>query len=284
MFGYLHPRLKNAPRELRTQYRSLYCGLCHSLKKNYGYTGVACLNYEVVFILMLIMSVEEEEKTIFHGSCCITPLVRVPFVDYLAADVSAVSAIAMLCSSYEIKDNVGDSGALRWRVADWIISKRAAKARGELSSFEKNIEAKVMRFYSCEQDPRVLLPEITKACGDVIESAVEPLLMYVDGPLAASISRIANEIGQWIYIVDACDDYAKDKESGNYNPLHSLNDGKLVRDMISALQASVSELVHALPMRQFKELVTYCVDQCLPYNSGRVLEKCERWINCEREV
>ena len=60
MLGYLHPKLKSSNSKLKEQYKALYCGLCHGLKKNYGYRGIACLNYEVTFLLLLIISASEK--------------------------------------------------------------------------------------------------------------------------------------------------------------------------------------------------------------------------------
>ena len=54
MFGYVlvnKPELKIKEFDL---YRSYYCGICHSLKKGYGFTGRMTLNYDMTFLAMLL--------------------------------------------------------------------------------------------------------------------------------------------------------------------------------------------------------------------------------------
>ena len=123
MLGYLHPKLKSSNSKLKEQYKALYCGLCHGLKKNYGYRGIACLNYEVTFLLLLIISASEKESVIFHGSCCLTPFVRVPFIDYLSREVKTSADISILVSGFEIKDNINDGGVFIWKIFDRLLNK-----------------------------------------------------------------------------------------------------------------------------------------------------------------
>lgn len=276
MLGYLRPRLKKSSARIREQYRALYCGLCHSLKKHYGYRGIACLNYEVTFLLLLIISASERESEIFHGSCCLTPFVRVPFIDYLNREVKTAADISVVVSGFEIKDNVNDGEAFIWRMFDRLLNKLNEKAVNEISEFEKQIKARLNIFYELEKSEAFELDEIFGACGNIVESFAGPLLSAVDGPIAEIISKIANYIGQWIYLMDACDDYQKDISTGNYNPLRYTNDYQIVYDKVIDLQAHIDELVSVLPLNKYGELLQYFSGVCIPENSNKILEKYER--------
>lgn len=276
MLGYLRPKLNNLNPRIKEQYRALYCGLCHSLKKNYGYRGVACLNYEVTFLLLLIISASEEESVIFHGSCCLTPFVRVPFIDYLNSEVRTAADISIVVSSFEVKDNVNDGGSFIWKVFDRFLNKLNEKAVNEISEFEKIIKIKLNAFYNLEKSETANLDVMLGACGDIVEGFVGPLLSAVDGPIAEIISRIANYIGQWIYLMDACDDYHKDISTGNYNPLLSISDYQIVRNKMIELQTRINELVSVLPINEYGELLQYFSGVCIPEKSNIMLEKYER--------
>ena len=113
------------------------------------------------------------------------------------------------------------------------------------------------------------------ACGNITESIIEPLLMYVDSPVAETISQIANKIGQWIYLLDACDDYGKDKKKNNYNPLNNLEKCETVSRLVMPLEESIIKLVSLLPMTQYEELVSYIVNETLPHTSTMILKKFE---------
>lgn len=276
MLGYLRPKLKNSDSRVKEQYRALYCGLCHSLKKNYGYRGVACLNYEVTFLLLLIISASEVEREIFHGSCCLTPFVRVPFIDYLNSEVRTAANISIVVSSFEVKDNVNDGGSFIWKVFDRLLNKLNEKAVNEISEFEKLIKTKLNSFYYLEKSETTNLDVMLGACGDIVEGVVGLLLSAVDGPIAEIISRTANYIGQWIYLMDACDDYHKDISTDNYNPLQYISDYQIVHNKMIELQTRIDELVSALPINNFGEVLQYFSRVCIPEKSNIMLEKYER--------
>lgn len=276
MLGYLHPKLKSSNSKLKEQYKALYCGLCHGLKKNYGYRGIACLNYEVTFLLLLIISASEKESVIFHGSCCLTPFVRVPFIDYLSREVKTSADISILVSGFEIKDNINDGGAFIWKIFDRLLSKLDETATNEISEFEASIKNKLNTFYNLENNKSDNIDDILCACGDIVEKFVEPLLPAVDGPVAEIISMIANYIGQWIYLVDACDDLQKDISTDNFNPLRHLYDYRIVRDKMLGLQLHIRELISRLPLNEYGELLHYFSEVCIPEKSSRILEKYER--------
>lgn len=276
MLGYLHPKLKSSNSKLKEQYKALYCGLCHGLKKNYGYRGIACLNYEVTFLLLLIISASEKESVIFHGSCCLTPFVRVPFIDYLSREVKTSADISILVSGFEIKDNINDGGVFIWKIFDRLLNKLNETATNEISEFEASIKNKLNTFYNLENNESDNIDDILCACGDIVEKFVEPLLPAVDGPVAEIISMIANYIGQWIYLVDACDDLQKDISTDNYNPLWHLSGYRIVRDKMVRLQLHIRELISRLPLNEYGELLHYFSDVCIPEKSSRILEKYER--------
>ena len=273
MLGYLRPNLKKSDPKIKEQYRALYCGLCHCLKKYYGCRGVACLNYEVTFLLLLIVSVRESESEIFHGSCCLTPFVRVPFVDYLNTDVKTAADVSIIVSGFEIKDNVNDGGVFIWKIFDRLMNKLNEKASGELSEFERQIKSKLVRFYELERSGQGTPDEMLSACGDIVESITCPMLASVDGPVAEIISKIANTAGQWIYLADACDDYQKDIKTNNYNPLQNIDDYQIIQDKMTELQKRISDLISLLPLNEYGELLKYFSEVCIPQRSSRILEK-----------
>lgn len=276
MLGYLHPKLKCSNPKLKEQYKALYCGLCHSLKKNYGYRGIACLNYEVTFLLLLIISASEKESVIFHGSCCLTPFVRVPFIDYLSREVKTSADISILVSGFEIKDNINDGGVFVWKIFDRLLNKLNETATNEISEFEASIKNKLNTFYHLEKKGSDDIDEILCSCGDIVEKFVEPLLPAVEGPVAEIISKIANYIGQWIYLVDACDDLQKDISTDSFNPLRHLSDYRIVRDKMAGLVLHIRELISRLPLNEYGELLHYFSEVCIPEKSSRILEKYER--------
>ena len=74
------------------------------------------------------------------------------------------------------------------------------------------------------------------------------LLSYeFEGEKKLIAEKIGKRIGRWIYIVDAFDDYYKDKESGSYNPFVELYSGNSFTedDLLSISKMLEAELALA---------------------------------------
>ena len=74
MFGYV---LVNKP-ELKIRdfekYRSYYCGLCHALRERHGIRGQMTLNFDMVFLALLLCGLYEPHSTRMRQRCIAHPL------------------------------------------------------------------------------------------------------------------------------------------------------------------------------------------------------------------
>ena len=86
------------------------------------------------------------------------------------------------------------------------------------------------------------------APAEVFGDMMAGLLSYeFEGEKKLIAEKIGKRIGRWIYIVDAFDDYYKDKESGSYNPFVELYSGNPFTedDLISISKMLEAELALA---------------------------------------
>ena len=54
MFGYVRPASDRLTAEQQRYFEGAYCGLCHALGSRYGMSGRMILNYDLVFLAMLL--------------------------------------------------------------------------------------------------------------------------------------------------------------------------------------------------------------------------------------
>ena len=59
MFGYVLPRKDKLSEEDFARYRAAYCGLCRSLKRNYGFHARFLVNYDMTFLYFLLKGGEK---------------------------------------------------------------------------------------------------------------------------------------------------------------------------------------------------------------------------------
>ena len=49
MFGYVRPSVRDLPEEELDRFRAMYCGLCHTLSRQYGQAARFILNYDFTY-------------------------------------------------------------------------------------------------------------------------------------------------------------------------------------------------------------------------------------------
>src|SRR5574344_48638 len=80
MFGYVNiykPELKVKD---YTRYRAYYCGLCRTLKDEYGSLSRLSLSYDMTFLILLLSSVYEGEEFTDTIRCIAHPVDKRPII------------------------------------------------------------------------------------------------------------------------------------------------------------------------------------------------------------
>ena len=62
MFGYVLPSREKLTEEERAGFQSMYCGLCHTLRENYGFAASLILNYDLTYLAVLLSDGEVGES------------------------------------------------------------------------------------------------------------------------------------------------------------------------------------------------------------------------------
>ena len=255
MVGYLKPNFKKMSTENKRIYKSFYCGLCKSLKKYYGYLGITSLNYEITTFLILIKGLHCGTNKYFHGSCTISPFVPVSYVDYLNDDFAFAANISLLIASYEIKDNLIDDGGIKWKIINNIIQKKQTDCIFIKENYYKKMDAAVSDFYKKEKEKDCTIYELVSCCGNVVECLIAPLIFANASASNFMLLKLANLTGQWIYLIDACDDYMDDRKNFRFNPLFQISNLAEVKSILHNLENSIAIIIKQLPLENYKDIL-----------------------------
>ncbi len=276
MIGYVKPFLKELPRDLKKEYRAVYCGLCHTLNKIGGLVGTACLNYEATLFLVVLLAIQEEEPKVFHGSCSHTPLLHVPFVDYLSPIFVNAACVSIVAANLEVIDNLRDEKAFRWIVAERMLRRGTKRAEKELWNAKENISCSVQNYYVLEQKVFSSLDALLNASGKIFESMVAPILAAVEVPNEMELLLLANSLGKWVYLMDACDDWLEDKRREEFNAVSKLNSISSIRDIVEHTEDCVKSYVLQLPIKRYHKLIHLLLIDNLKKVSTDILKKLEK--------
>ena len=216
MFGYVRPLKSELKVGEYERFKSIYCGLCRTLREHCGLLTNASLSYDFVFLAMLLESGDgqetEELRCISHpfvkrSVCCTDEVLK------------ATADMSVILSRLKLKDNVNDRAFLESvpsRLGACAFLLPYNKARSRLPEYAQNAEKLLEELAVLENEGCQSLDETSDKFARITALAAE----YADGE---EKRRILNEllyhIGRWIYIIDAYDDLSEDAEEHSYNAL-----------------------------------------------------------------
>lgn len=217
MFGYVRAATGVLSPEADRQYRSVYCGLCRTLGQRYGHRAQCILNYDFVFLAMLL-SAPQGAGQCQDCTCPAKPWKKKPCRTGDPALEAAADA-SLILTWWKLRDSVRDG--------DWKerTAARAAcrglkgayeKAAALRPDFDRTARTCLEELHGLEQAGTPSLDRPADAFARLLQGAavqVEPAAR------ASAVGQILYHVGRWIYLVDAWDDLEEDRKTGSYNPL-----------------------------------------------------------------
>lgn len=212
MFGYVRFELPHLYIKDYTLYNAAYCGVCKGIKSSSGNLARFGLTYDMAFFSLILHNIKKIDLTITRQHCAEHPLFKKPMaeVDSLTDKIGALNTVFLY---YKCKDNVEDENKDKFKLKLFRGSyKRAVKKYPDLA---ETVE-KYMRLQS----------ETEKSGTDSVDRAADNYSVMI-GRLAQNFLgesatdytyKLFYNIGKWIYLVDAVDDYDKDLKKKCYNP------------------------------------------------------------------
>ena len=215
MFGYITPDNPYLFIKDETLYKALYCGLCKSIGKGCGQCARTALTYDMAFFSALVHNILGEDVKVEKRHCAIHWFKRRP--------IAAVDDITVLCgyvntllAYYKLLDDKTDGdkrAALRHLYKKGY--KRAKKAHPKLAG--------IVDYYTKAQS------EVEKRGSEIIDEAAESSALmtaeisdYILKDKATEDTHaLFYDLGKWVYLADALDDYDKDVKKKRYNVLYN---------------------------------------------------------------
>ena len=216
VFGYVRPappRLSDAENE---RFRSVYCALCHTLGRRYGFAARFLLNYD--FTLLAILLLPGEDAPCERRRCALHPCKGCQTL-CAAAALDTAADHSVILAWWQIQDHIADHGlfqGLLFRLAALFLRRAYRRARMAAPAFDAAVRR---RLYE--------LGERECECCASLDAAAEPFAALLAGISEAEpdetrrriLYQIFYHMGRWIYLIDAADDFKRDAKSGGYNPL-----------------------------------------------------------------
>lgn len=241
MFGYVVVDRSSLRFREYDYYKATYCGLCHAMGKCTGCLSRMTLSYDMTFFALVRESIEGVNVIYKSKRCPRHPLKKIQTVE-INPELEYSAYLSAILSTGKISDNISDEKGIRRALASvlkLLFSKMGREADINLPDLCDFVAQKLDELKKIEE---AVTPSID-APADVFGDMMAGMLAYgLEGEKKLIATNIGKRLGRWIYIVDAFDDYERDRKSGSYNPFVLLYNGK---DFSADDLESISKMLEA---------------------------------------
>ena len=248
MFGYVIADQHNLSEQELQRYKSCYCGLCRTIGHQYGSLQRCALNYDLVFLVLLLQSLYEPQETQLRHRCLLHPVHPRVVTD---SEITAYGAAMNIALTYYKQ------------LDDWQDEKKLT-AYAMTALFRRNL-ADLSRQYprQCREMTRCisLLGEYEQqnlqdpdVCANAFGNLMAELMVIQDDRWSKILRKLGHALGRFIYLLDAVLDLDEDIRHGRYNPLfrmyHNGWTPEQFRPLLTIIMGECTEAFEQLPLVQ----------------------------------
>lgn len=300
MFGYIRPMQTELKVREFERFKACYCGLCNALGKKYGVAARFVLNYELVFLAMLLWD-QKTEPEIKRSRCIASPCRKKCFCARSEA-LDICAGYNVILTWWKLRDSISDEPfirALPQRLLSLFLFRAYRSAARDFPGFNAKVEEEVKalagyesQFLSSQRDGsnsdikhdkssdlRLSLDGAADKFAKILRSAVPETL---EEKKRRPLLELLYHLGRWIYLADACDDYRDDIKQGRFNAVvlrFPSGDGSIPDDGVSRLKTTLAHsnnllcsAFELLPANAWSDIVRNIIYLSMPDVCDRVLK------------
>lgn len=217
MFGYVRAVTPVLTEDEAKRYEAVYCGLCQTLGDRYGWIARLILNYDFVFLALLLAEGEGEEAFPCY-TCPVKPWKKKACWTGSPA-MEAAADESLILTWWKLQDAIRDGG---WweKLVSWgaslFLKRHYRKAAAWRPVFDQTVRTCLDELHEMEE---ANLPSLDRPADTFARILQAAAIQTEPEARASGIGQILYHVGRWIYLADAWDDLSEDRKSGGYNPL-----------------------------------------------------------------
>ena len=213
MFGYININGSELTEENKKAYQAYYCGLCRQLKNGCGTKGQILLSYDLTFLVVLLTGLYELENEETEFTCPVHPIKRrkafINEASEYAADMNLILAY------HNLIDDWKDDHAYVKKALAKILDKDYARIIEKYPRQVKAIEHYMEQTEKLERQKESNLDLVSGVTGEMLGE----IFCWKEDIWKEELKTLGFYMGKFIYLMDAYEDFEKDKKKNAYNPL-----------------------------------------------------------------
>lgn len=273
MFGFILPNLESLDAEEKQRYRSVYCGVCRSIRRRYGQRCRLTVSYDMTFLALVLGSLYEPDEETGAKRCPVHPVELQAFACSVYTDYAADVSVAL--AYHKLLDDWRDDRSKRARVAAAALAVPYRRARCRRPEACRAIEAAMDDIHAIEREARaframqmskgrdasapagsgaelvVAEPPSPDAAANRFGLLMGDLFAFQDDFWATDLRRFGARLGKFVYVMDAAVDLEEDQKSGSYNPFVMMGASREeARESLELLAAGMADAFERLPLER----------------------------------
>ena len=254
MFGYVKPLKCELKVKEWEYYKAAYCGLCHALKKRGGLAARFVVNYDFTFLAILLCTARGEASGFCYRRCVASPM-RKKCACVTSRSFEEAADAAIILSWWKLKDTIQDSGffeGIPARLGSLFLRRAYHKAYHRNPDFSELTRACLDQLHDLEKKRINSLDQPADTFARILQALTCEL---EKDTVRRPLEQMFYQIGRFIYLIDAWDDFARDLKEGGYNPIAERFDCReaplpenIQNELVFTLNQSVNAALAALAL------------------------------------
>ena len=292
MYGYIRPLKSELKVREYESFKSVYCGLCHTLRERYGLAARFVVNFDFTYMAMLLSSAD---KPCLRYRRCVASPFRRRCCHCQDTALEAAADYSVILAWHKLQDSLHDDGLwkrLRSRLCLLFLRRAYRRAARQARAFDECVRSNLDRLSALERGGTDSLDAAADCFASILRSVAGT---EEEAPRTRILSQIFYHTGRIVYILDAADDLPEDLRSGNYNPLvprFHLTSGQLPDSVKQELDATLCLSENALraafallPESPWTSILKNIIGEGIPWVKALVLQGKWREIrNIRKEI
>lgn len=273
MFGYVQTYKDELKIKEYNAFRAYYCGLCKTLKAEYGFSSRLGLNYDSVFLALLLSSVTDEEAVCRPERCIANPLKKRPVMQRERC-LSYSAGVMLILALLKIEDNLRDEHSVKAAFSYLALlraKRRVIKKHGALYHRCKQYISALSRL---EKENCTSIDALSHEFASLMQVVFTPDFIEHEAT-SRILGHIGYLLGRFIYILDACEDLEKDAKKHCFNPFLAKGappEKEALRDSLTFTLSSIANDYALLHIKRNKPILDNIIYLGLPATLDRVID------------
>lgn len=212
MFGYININRKELSEDDAAAYQAYYCGLCQKLKQTCGAKGQMLLNYDMTFLVVLLTGLYELEREETEFTCPLHPTKKqrawINEATEYAADMNVILAY------HNLEDDWKDDRAYAKRAFVKALRKDYQRISEKYPLQSAAVQKYIRELAELEAAGEENIDVIAGLTGEMLGEIFD----WKRDEWSEELRYFSFYMGKFIYMMDAYEDFGKDKKKQEYNP------------------------------------------------------------------